>query len=168
MNIIVTEEMEQWIEAKIASGRYQSESDVVRDAIRHLWEKEGHIDNIMPQPSIKQPDPFTTENKAYIAMHSTLVKNHLGQYVAIYGEFLIDHDVDIGSLAKRVREKYGNGQVLIRKVEREPERILHFRSFSREKSRKIVLPICSATKTSMGGSAKNTGFCSDKVQYQNL
>ncbi len=40
MNVSLTNELEVWIEARVASGLYRSSSEVVREAIRLLRERE--------------------------------------------------------------------------------------------------------------------------------
>jgi antitoxin ParD1/3/4 len=40
MNISMTSEMEKWVHGKVGSGLYTSASEVVREAIRALHEKE--------------------------------------------------------------------------------------------------------------------------------
>lgn len=59
--------------------------------------------------------------ETYKALHAELVKTHLGQFVAICGGKLVDHDLDPVSLLQRVRSKYLDRVVLRRKVESDPE-----------------------------------------------
>lgn len=40
MNVSLTEELEQWIEQRVRSGLYRSSSEVVREALRVLRERE--------------------------------------------------------------------------------------------------------------------------------
>jgi antitoxin ParD1/3/4 len=40
MNVSLTSEMEKWVHGKVGSGLYTSASEVVREAIRTLHEKE--------------------------------------------------------------------------------------------------------------------------------
>ena len=40
MNVSLTTEMEEWVHRKVGSGLYTSASEVVREAIRSLLEKE--------------------------------------------------------------------------------------------------------------------------------
>lgn len=40
MNVSLTPEMERWVSAKVESGRYRSASEVVRDGLRLLQERE--------------------------------------------------------------------------------------------------------------------------------
>jgi len=68
------------------------------------------------------------EVSAYIAMHPLLWENYAGEHVAIYGEELVDHDGDGVALSRRIYARYPSDFVLIRQVEAESERVLHFRS----------------------------------------
>jgi antitoxin ParD1/3/4 len=40
MNVSLTPELERFVESRVASGRYQSASEVVRDGLRLLEERE--------------------------------------------------------------------------------------------------------------------------------
>jgi len=40
MNVSLTKELEQWIENRVGSGLYRSSSEVVREALRLLRERE--------------------------------------------------------------------------------------------------------------------------------
>lgn len=40
MNVSLTDELERWIEARVSSGLYRSSSEVVREALRLLRERE--------------------------------------------------------------------------------------------------------------------------------
>ncbi len=40
MNVSLTDELERWIETRVASGLYRSSSEVVREAVRLLRERE--------------------------------------------------------------------------------------------------------------------------------
>lgn len=64
---------------------------------------------------------------AYRAMHRELLQRHLGQYVAISGGKLVDHDSDPVALLRRVRADFPNQIVLRRKVEPAAEQTLHIR-----------------------------------------
>jgi antitoxin ParD1/3/4 len=44
MNISLTSELEQWIQKKVASGRYQTSSEVVREALRAQIEREEKLE----------------------------------------------------------------------------------------------------------------------------
>jgi putative addiction module CopG family antidote len=40
MEVVLTKELEDFVKAKVAEGRYLDESEVVREAIRHLEDRE--------------------------------------------------------------------------------------------------------------------------------
>ncbi|MBI4658611.1 MAG: type II toxin-antitoxin system ParD family antitoxin [Verrucomicrobia bacterium] len=40
MEIVLTKELEQYVKAKVRSGRYADESEVVREALRSLEQRE--------------------------------------------------------------------------------------------------------------------------------
>lgn len=81
-----------------------------------------------------EPDPADREMAAYIALHSQLKEEFFGQYVAIYGGNLIDHDTDRRALYMRMMAQYPDEFVWVSKVEEEPIRTLVFRTlrFERE------------------------------------
>ena len=68
------------------------------------------------------------EIEAFRSMHATLRRDHLGEYVAIHGGRLVDHDPDPVALLRRVRREYPGQTVLRRKVEDAAEVVLCCRS----------------------------------------
>ncbi|MEM7534858.1 MAG: DUF5678 domain-containing protein [Chloroflexota bacterium] len=68
------------------------------------------------------------EEMAYRRLHPSLLDTYLGQYVAIYDEQLIDHDMDELELYLRVRKQFGDEFVLMTQVEDEAEAVYTFRS----------------------------------------
>jgi hypothetical protein len=68
------------------------------------------------------------ERAAYLSLHPMLWQKYPGEYVAIYGGKLVDHDPDGVALSQRVRRRFPNQFVLRRRVEAEPDRILQMRS----------------------------------------
>lgn len=67
------------------------------------------------------------EEAAFKALHPKLVKQYLGQYVAVYEGQVVDHDQDIVHLMQRVRPKLPEQVVLYRKVETISEVIIRVR-----------------------------------------
>lgn len=65
---------------------------------------------------------------AYKKLHSQLVKDYFGQYVAIHNGQLVDHDPDPVALLERMRARYPGETVLRRIVEPTAERELHLRN----------------------------------------
>lgn len=72
----------------------------------------------------RQRQKIARETEAYDSLHPALVADHLGRWVAIHGEQLVDSDGDLAALHARIRAQYGRTAVLIRQVERTPEREL--------------------------------------------
>ena len=68
------------------------------------------------------------EKSAYRMLHSWLWQNYPGEHVAIYQGQLVDHDPDGLALSRRIYQRFPTEFVLIRQVEAEAERVLHFRS----------------------------------------
>ncbi|MFT5196641.1 MAG: hypothetical protein ACI9EW_003102 [Cellvibrionaceae bacterium] len=79
-------------------------------------------------PVHPQREQMLKEVTAYKKLHAELVKGYLGNYVAIFQGQLVDSDQSPENLFLRVKEKFPNQVVLQRKVEDEPERVIHFRS----------------------------------------
>lgn len=73
-------------------------------------------------------DKIKTEAEAFRDLHSALLKEYPGQYVAIHNGELVDHDEDFQALHRRVRQRFGRQPVLLRQVGPEPERVWTFRS----------------------------------------
>lgn len=68
------------------------------------------------------------EMQAYIDLHPQLKTTYFGQYVAIYGGQLVDHDADHAALYERIDARYPDEYVWISKVEEEPIQTLRFLS----------------------------------------
>ncbi|MCE7985096.1 MAG: hypothetical protein DYG89_28315 [Caldilinea sp. CFX5] len=64
------------------------------------------------------------EAAAYRNMHSLLVLDYLGQYVAVHRGRVVDSGTSFETLHTRIRERFGNQAVLIRQVAIEPERVI--------------------------------------------
>jgi hypothetical protein len=80
-------------------------------------------------------EKIKAEAEAFRRMHPLLVKEHLGQYVAVHNGQLIDYDEDFQALHNRIRQQYGRRPVLLRQVTREPVRVLLMRSPRLERGR---------------------------------
>ena len=74
------------------------------------------------------------EQAAYKAMHADLLREHEGEFVAVYQAEVIDHDFDELALSTRVRQRWPSAVILIRQVLPQVERKLHFRSPRLERS----------------------------------
>lgn len=65
------------------------------------------------------PSTFHEEEQAFGELLSKLRESHPGEFVAITGREMVDHDSDAFLLGKRVREKYEGQFVLIRSVDQD-------------------------------------------------
>lgn len=81
--------------------------------------------NLQPFPVHPNREQMLREIEAFKLMHRQLVQDCLGQYVAIFQGKLVDHDSDPVALLQRIKQKYPDQVVLRRKVEKQPEPILH-------------------------------------------
>ena len=68
------------------------------------------------------------ESAAFQAMHGDLLLKFAGEYVAVYGGHIIDHDADQLALILRIEEHYRDTPVLIKQVTRDLDEIYHVRS----------------------------------------
>lgn len=68
------------------------------------------------------------EIKAYQAMHTELLANHLGQYVAIHQGKLVDYDDEELPLYLRISKSYSDAPVLLRQVTPDVEVTITVRS----------------------------------------
>ena len=83
-----------------------------------------------------QRKKIEAEVRAYESMHVELVRTHLGRFVALHSGKLVDFDEDFQTLHQRVRQRYGNEAVLIRRVEAmaQPEVLFRSPRFEAERS----------------------------------
>ena len=61
------------------------------------------------------------ETAAFERMHAQLVTQYLGQHVAIHLGELVDHDLDLLALRRRIRQRFGRLPILLRAVTPERE-----------------------------------------------
>ena len=115
---------------------FQERRDLFHDLFREVIEEAGLAEKIIPAiastPNSPNKNEFeqevAKEINAFHRLHPTLLEEHLGEYVAIYRQQLVDHDPKKLALYARIQEQYPEQFVLMRRVENEPERELHFRS----------------------------------------
>ena len=91
-----------------ASLEAKSINELVNEAVEHY----------LLQRQLAQID---VEIEAYQRLHPMLRPAHLGQWVAVHEQQLVDFDIDRAALYHRVRQKYGPRPVLIRQVADQPE-----------------------------------------------
>lgn len=68
------------------------------------------------------------EQQAYEAQHAQLLTTYQGQYIAMRGGQVVDHDTDRVALSRRVRSRYGSSAVLITPVLRQARQTITVRS----------------------------------------
>ena len=76
----------------------------------------------------RQLTKIDAEIEAYQRLHPLLRQTHVGQWVAVHEQQLVDFDIDRAALYQRVRQKYGLRPVLIRQVAEQPEEELLVRT----------------------------------------
>lgn len=89
-------------------------------------------DTIVQAAPIFSVDPrrpaMLREQAAYLAMHSLLLEQYEGKFVAIFQGQVVDHDQDELALVRRINRDYPEEVVMVKQVTEEPDRVLHFRS----------------------------------------
>lgn len=65
-------------------------------------------------------DPLASQVKAFRRQRMQLMKRFAGQYVALYGGRLVDHDKDDEALAARLYRKLGDAAFYIARLEDTP------------------------------------------------
>ena len=93
----------------------RSINDIVNDAIEHYLRE-------------RQRAKLDKEIIAYEAAHVELRQKYLGQWVAIHNQKLVDHDSNGPALYRRIRAKYGQTSVLIRRVSEQPREEIWLRT----------------------------------------
>ncbi len=105
--IILRSDLHETLEQD-AKREARSVSEIVNEAIeRYLHER--------------QIAKLDAEIATYEMMYPELRQKHLGQWVAVHEQKLVDHDSDRAALYKRVRATYGRTAILIRQVTEQPD-----------------------------------------------
>ena len=68
------------------------------------------------------------EQQAYERQREAILAQYEGEYVAVHGGKVVDHDVDEIELVKRIQKNYPNDVVHIRLASRKPDTELRMRS----------------------------------------
>lgn len=111
---------------RLARSRNQDVTAMVVEALAEMLPGSEPDTEIL---DLSEPDEAAErEMQAYLAMHPTLKKTHLGQHVAIYQGELVDFDQDYDALYARIDEQFPNEFVWLTTVEEQPIRTLKFRS----------------------------------------
>ena len=111
--------LKRWSEA-----RQQDIGDAIAD---FLLENLPENDTLVIPPAESDPQ-VEREKAAYVRLHSQLKEQYAGQYVAIHGGELVDHDPDYGVLFERIDDRYPDDFVWLTRVEEEPIGTIQFRS----------------------------------------
>lgn len=130
MTVTVTLELDDatWQRAhKLAELQRQNVADLL---VGWLAETLPPPENGGAPASADNPEDVAVEREmeAYIALHPQLKQHFLGQFVAIFGGKLVDHDADYGALFDRVDAKFPDEFVWLTRVETEPIKTFIFRS----------------------------------------
>jgi len=116
------------ISARVQKLAKQRDEEIIAIVEQLLDEALPEIVDEQTADDRAESDPADREMAAYIAMHPQLKAEFFGQYVAIYGGKLIDHDTDRRALYMRIVAQYPEEFVWLSKVEEEPIRTFVVRS----------------------------------------
>jgi Arc/MetJ family transcription regulator len=95
---------------------------ILTDALRrYLWELDRR--------------KISEESQAYQERHAELKAQYLGQYIAMHGGQVVDHDLDVTVLRQRVRQCFGRKPVMVTLVEEVAERPFIRRGFQQQTAR---------------------------------
>ena len=92
---------------RITKSKGTTVKDFVNQAVRERLEQ-------------LEDQKLKAEVQAFERMHPQLVKQYLGQFVAVHGGQIVDTDVDFEALFLRLEKRLGDVPVLIRPVSVEP------------------------------------------------
>jgi hypothetical protein len=111
--------MKRWAET-----RQQDVGEAIADYLTDALPDEG----VATVPPAETDPQVEREKIAYLKLYPALREKYAGQYVAIYGGQMVDHDEDYGTLFERVDDQYPESFVWLTRVEDEPISTLIFRS----------------------------------------
>ncbi len=104
--IVLEPDLRAWIEQD-ARQDARDVNELVNEAVAHYLRE-------------RQQAKLDREIAAYEAMHTELLRDHAGEWVAIHRQTLVDHDMDRVALYRRIRQRYGRTSVLLREVTADP------------------------------------------------
>jgi hypothetical protein len=107
---------------ELAAQQHQDVAGVITNLL-----KDALADGEQAGDGSKLNTSVRREIDAYTTLHPNLVKEYMGNYVAIFQGKLVDHDADFGALMKRVKSRYPDDFVLVRRVDRVPTRTITVR-----------------------------------------
>ena len=100
--IVLRPDLQETLEER-AKQAAKSVNDLVNEAVEQYLRAQ-------------QRQKLDREIAAYERLHPELRQSHLGQWVAMHQQQLVDADADQAALYRRVRARYGRTSVLIRQV----------------------------------------------------
>lgn len=118
---------------ELARARRQPTDAIIKEALEQLLTTRQLVDAAVPP--VADETAMAYEIAAYEAMHSGLMAAYLGEYVAVLGGKLVDHDADETTLLRRVESQYPDRVVLLKRVLPMPEPELRIRSPKLERDR---------------------------------
>ncbi|MBN1145806.1 MAG: hypothetical protein JXA78_01020 [Anaerolineales bacterium] len=104
------------------------------EPIRQIAEQEKtSVENLVNswltrQLALAREKKIKEESTRFQAMHSELLAEYRGKYIAMHNGEVLDHDADIRELYLRIKKQYGEAPVLIALVTEEPVPTYQMRS----------------------------------------
>jgi len=129
VTLTIPEELYRQAE-RLAQALNRDVADVLAEAIQleAMAVDTGADPSASALGSALETPEMVAEREAFLALHQQLLEQHFGEYVAIQGGQLVDHDPQIGALFARINERYPDRFVLMRRVQASPEIEYRFRS----------------------------------------
>jgi hypothetical protein len=100
------------------------------DVVEVLAEFTAHGKNAFDEMIVDEDDStiLAEEEATFIRMHPKLWAKYPGEYVAILGDKLVDHDADLNALSERIDARFGNIPIWVSPVRKNPIEEWVFRS----------------------------------------
>jgi hypothetical protein len=108
--VVVEPELYRRVEEAALEHRTSVDEILTKALQRFLWELDRR--------------KISEESRIYRQRHAELKAQYLGQYVAMHGGQVVDHDPDFQVLRQRVRQRFGRVPVMMTLVENVAERPL--------------------------------------------
>ena len=95
MNVSLTSELEKYVRRKVASGLYNNASEVIREALRALWEREGESARTPGKRPPKKDEILTALGTLEKPLRERGLKSLAVFGSVIRGEARTDSDIDV-------------------------------------------------------------------------
>ncbi|VAW33177.1 hypothetical protein MNBD_CHLOROFLEXI01-5385 [hydrothermal vent metagenome] len=118
MSVIIPHQLYKRVEY-VAQKQRRDVNDVAKEMLEQ---------GLLPLEGLPSQAEKEREKDAFRQLHTALLEQYMGEYVAIYNGELVDHDVNQTALVARIDKKYLDLFVLIRPVKQEPEIVYEHRS----------------------------------------